>query len=330
MKPPVLGLDIGGANLKAASSNGQGWSEPFELWRRPDDLPQVVKEVIARFSSPERIAVTMTGELCDCFPSRRQGVLSILEAVERAGGRTPISTWGLGGKFLDLDQAQADPLVCGAANWLALATYAGRFVPRGPGLLIDIGSTTTDLVPLDEGIPAPRARSDPERLEAKELVYTGVRRTPLCALLGEKAAAELFATTQDVYTVLRRLPEEPDNMQTANGRPATIAESRLRLAHMLCGDCESCPDEITDQLARTVWRRQMSLIQDAVNRVLSRVVCSATIKVVTSGSGEFLVRDTLADLGRFQFVSLAEKMGRTISDSACAYAVAVLCSEELA
>jgi len=66
-----------------------------------------------------------------------------------------------------------------AANWLALATYAGRLAPRGPAVLLDVGSTTTDVIPLQDGTPVPRGRTDPERLESKELVYTGVRRTPL-------------------------------------------------------------------------------------------------------------------------------------------------------
>jgi probable H4MPT-linked C1 transfer pathway protein len=321
----VLGLDIGGANLKAATSAGQAWLEQFELWRHPDDLSQALTELIRRFTSPDHIAVTMTGELCDCFPSRRDGVQKILAAMEEAAGETPIRVWGLDGKFRSLDQARADPLPCAAANWLVLATYAGRFAPRGPGLLIDLGSTTTDLVPLLNGVPMPRARTDPERLESKELLYMGTRRTPLCALLGEAGAAEFFATTLDVYIVLKRLLEEPENRQTANGLPATVAESRLRLAHMLCGDCESCPEEVTDRLARTVWQRQLTLIRDSVSYALAGV--SDPVQVVMSGSGEFLIRDALAASGRFQLISLTEKLGQSVSNAACAYAIATFSSE---
>src|SRR5438445_198069 len=81
---------------------------------------------------------------------------------------------------------------------------------EGPALLIDIGSTTTDLIPMDRGTVAARGRSDTERLQAGELVYAGIRRTPLCALATELPfrgiptglAAELFASTLDVYLTL--------------------------------------------------------------------------------------------------------------------------------
>ena len=56
-----------------------------------------------------------------------------------------------------LAEAFAQPQECVAVNWLALATFAGRFLPTGPGLLLDIGSTTSDLVPLQDGRPRPAA-----------------------------------------------------------------------------------------------------------------------------------------------------------------------------
>src|SRR5262249_4761154 len=147
----------------------------------------------------DRLAVTMTGELCDCFESKRQGVEAILATLEPLASRSAICIWHQDGRFVDLERARADPLSVAAANWLALAMFAGRLVPAGPALLIDIGYTTTDVVPLCDGKPVPRGQSDPERLRCQELVYTGVRRTPVCALLGAKGAAEFFATTLDVY-----------------------------------------------------------------------------------------------------------------------------------
>jgi hypothetical protein len=328
MNTLVLGLDIGGANLKAASSAGQARLQPFELWRRPADLPQALADLIRRFQPPDHIAITMTGELCDCFPSRRHGVQTILDAVDKAAGGVPIRVWGLDGGFRSLAVARTDPLSSAAANWLGLASFAGRFVAQGPGLVIDVGSTTTDLVPLSDGTAAPRAHLDPERLKKKELVYTGVRRTPLCALLGETGAAEVFATTHDAYIVLNRMPEEPENRQTANGRPATLAEARLRLAHMLCGDCESCPEAITDCLARDVWQRQVTLVRRAVDQAVAGFN-RAPSAVIMAGSGEFLIRDVLATFPSlpFRLISLTEELGPVISEAVCAYAISILSME---
>ena len=49
-------------------------------------------------------------------------------------------------------------------------------------LLIDVGSTTADVVPIVAGRVAATGRNDLERLQAGELVYTGVLRTNLAAI----------------------------------------------------------------------------------------------------------------------------------------------------
>src|SRR5207248_9549391 len=123
-------------------------------------------------------------ELCDCFESKRAGVHAILDALERTGGNRLVLVWRNDGRFVTPKEARATALQVAAANWLALATHAGRFAPAGPALVVDVGSTTTDVIPLHQGKPVPRGRTDPERMKLLELVYTGVRRTPLCAILG--------------------------------------------------------------------------------------------------------------------------------------------------
>ncbi|MFL6120051.1 helix-turn-helix domain-containing protein, partial [Actinophytocola sp.] len=100
-------------------------------------------------------------------------------------------------------------------------------------------STTTDVIPLIDGRPVPAARTDPARLQSGELVYTGIRRTPVCALLGDLGAAEFFATTHDVYLILGMTPADPADRDTADGRPATLECAHARLARMVCGDAES-------------------------------------------------------------------------------------------
>ena len=186
MKPnSVLGLDVGGANLKAAHTNG-AHSRPFARWKNPGGLADALRGLIAEMPSADLLAVTMTGELCDCFESKRQGVNAILDAVEAAAVGKPIRIWGADGRFSDLAAARTEPLTSASANWLALATFAGRYAPQGPAPLIDVGSTTTDIVPLLNGQPVPQGRTDPERLRSGELVYSGVRRTPLCATYGDR------------------------------------------------------------------------------------------------------------------------------------------------
>jgi probable H4MPT-linked C1 transfer pathway protein len=325
----VLGLDIGGANLKAAHSDGRAQSVPFALWKDPSGLPDALRRLIAEMPPADVLAVTMTGELCDCFRSKRQGVLAILDAVAAAAGQTPVRVWRNDGRFVDPATARATPLQVAAANWLALATFAGRYAPKGPALLIDIGSTTTDIIPLLDGRPVPKGRSDPERLRSSELVYAGVRRTPLCAVLGGQGAAELFATTLDAYLLLGTIPEDPADQNTADGRPATRAAAEARLARMLCADLETSTADERRRLAERVLLRQVMALEFAFKTVAARLPALPQT-VLLAGVGEFLAKATLEhqkDIPPCHAVVLSTTLGPAISRAACAYAVAMLAAE---
>lgn len=329
MTRAVLGLDVGGANLKAAHTAGVARSRSFALWKEPGGLADALHGLIAGMPTADLVAVTMTGELCDCYESKRHGVVAILEAVQHAVGRAPVQVWRTDGRFCDVATAKTEPLRAAAANWLAMATYVGRLVPSGPALVLDIGSTTTDLVPLKDGKPIPKGRTDPERLRTSELVYTGVRRTPLCAVLAGQGAAELFATTLDAYLVLGELPEDPNNRETADGRAATRAAAHARLARMLCADLESSTEQERRALALKATVRQEVMIGFALERVAERLP-GAPQAVVLAGEGEFLAFRSLGRQERFppcQVIGLGQRLGEATSRAACAYAVAMLAAE---
>ena len=92
------------------------------------------------------------------------------------------------------------------------------------GLLVDIGSTTTDLIAFHGGVVPTTSRSDAQRLASGELVYQGVVRTPLCALArrigwrGEQLNVmnEFFATTADVYRLTGELDPAHDQQPSAD------------------------------------------------------------------------------------------------------------------
>jgi len=116
MQRAVLGLDIGGANLKAAHTNGSACLHPFELWKFPGQLPAAISDLLRIMPKSDFVAVTMTGELCDCFESKRRGVEAILDAAKIAVETTPILVWTTTGSFRDKEDARADYLKTAAAN----------------------------------------------------------------------------------------------------------------------------------------------------------------------------------------------------------------------
>jgi probable H4MPT-linked C1 transfer pathway protein len=338
MTSHVLGLDIGGANLKAAGSDGIAKAVPFELWRRPAELPAALGELLKLVPAYDGLAVTMTAELCDCYETKRAGVNAVLDAVEAVADGLPVSVWRCDGRFGSVAEARAEPLLAAASNWLATATLAARQAPRGPALLIDVGGTTTDIIPLLDGRPIPRGRTDPARLASGELVYAGARRTPVCALLRSVAlsigecgvAAELFATTHDAYLALGRAAPDPEDIFTADGRPATAAFARDRLARVICGDRDTVPPADIDRIARAVADAQAALVRSAVQRVAATLPSPPTAAIIC-GSGEFLAADVLASgvlgVGPLRVIRLSESLGPELSAVAPAYAVAVLAAE---
>jgi (4-(4-[2-(gamma-L-glutamylamino)ethyl]phenoxymethyl)furan-2-yl)methanamine synthase len=323
MAGDVIGLDIGGANIKAAHSSGVALTESFEFWKSPNLLEERLSNILKRLPRASTLALTMTGELCDCFPSRAAGVISILEVAQVISNGAHVLVWSIEGRFLSPQKAVKRPLQVAAANWLALAHWACEWTALDRLLVIDLGSTTMDIVPCWNGRPMPRARTDQERLASGELVYTGATRTPVCALFTEGIASEFFATMLDVGLVLGDIAEDPSDLGTADGRPATKKAAHNRMAHLLCGDGDTISAGQVRTLAEAARQAQTSKIQNAIEAAIDHVPQSPE-GLLCAGSGEFLIEKALRErrhLARIPRISLSRRLGRDISSAACAHAV---------
>ena len=337
----VLGLDIGGANLKAATVDKRAVSVPFALWKQPDKLPAALAELVAQFPDVDELAVTMTGELCDCYETKREGVNAILDATELAAKGRTVRVWSTDGAFVSVPDARANHLKVAAANWHALATFAGRYEPHGAAILVDIGSTTTDVIPLFDGVVVASGRTDVERLANFELIYTGARRTPACVLLDGKVATEFFATAHDAYLLLEMMAPNPDDNDTADGRPATRELAHARMSRMLGGDATLITTEQTRALAENVLKYQVGQVACGLHYVGLRLReleaqhdRNEKRKYILSGQGEFIARAGFerglraSTIASEQLRSLNDELGPTVSACAPAYAVAMLATEQ--
>jgi (4-(4-[2-(gamma-L-glutamylamino)ethyl]phenoxymethyl)furan-2-yl)methanamine synthase len=305
----IIGWDIGGAHLKAALLR-DGRVEAVEqhactLWLGVEHLAQEWWAMTARLGTPSAHAVTMTGELAEIFPSRRDGVAAICEAVHGlAAGGAPARFYAGPRGFLDAAEAvEAWPLVA-SANWHASAAWAGSH--WRDCVLIDIGSTTTDIIPIMGGAPAPRGFTDAGRLESGELVYTGVVRTSLMALAAEapfaggrqRLMAENFATTADIHRLTNQLAPEDDSYPASDGRGKSAADCRARIARMFGRDASEAPDAAWDLAAHFFRERQFQSIGEAIAQVLSASGNAAAAPFVAAGAGHFLVPELARRFGR--------------------------------
>ncbi len=316
----ILGIDIGGANTKIASSDGKHVELHYlPLWKK-SMLPEVLLDISARLV-PEKVAVVITGELADCFPDKDAGLSYIIDAVNNAFSEA----W-----FLDSSGAftKEKKRNIAAANWMASALIVGR--DFGDSIFVDTGSTTTDIIPIKNGKPL-AAVTDFERLKKSELVYSGALRTSIAAFLdnvdvsgaSSRTSSEFFAITADAYLVLGKISQDDYTCDTPDGAGKTVLDARRRLARVVCADLTEIKEEDIVSIAHQVMEKQVMDIADAINEVAQSHELET---IVACGLGEFLIKEAVDEL-EFNIILISERYGKELSKVFPAYAVARLVEE---
>jgi probable H4MPT-linked C1 transfer pathway protein len=307
MNGTIIGWDIGGANVKAArfdaASRTRVIERPFALWREPERLSDVLVKIARGLGPASAMGVTMTAELADCFATKREGVGFVLDAVDRAFPDVRRWVYGVDGRFRRPDEARKEPHRVAAANWMASAMVAARGFPDS--LFVDVGTTTTDIIPLVGGRVCASGRTDPARLRSGELVYTGALRTPICAIvrsvpLGRHrcpVAAEHFAIAADAHLWLGHISEREYTCETPDGRGRSHEGAGARLARMVCGDFEMVDAADVSAIAGAVARAQVRQIASGMRQVLRRLSAHRPHEAVVVGRGAFLGQRAATHVG---------------------------------
>jgi (4-(4-[2-(gamma-L-glutamylamino)ethyl]phenoxymethyl)furan-2-yl)methanamine synthase len=337
----VLGWDIGGVNTKAVRvrlGNGAGSelasaSVPYEIQHDLAALADTLRLLARRLGPAEgrAHAVTMTAELSQAFRTKREGVGAVLDGVLAAFPADMVRVFTVDGRFVDPAEARTIPLAVGASNWVATATMAARLAPDA--ILIDIGTTSTDIIPIVAGRVAARGRTDPARLSTGELVYTGAVRTPVEAIVRDVplwggrslVSAEAFATSGDAHVWLGTLAPEDYTAPTSDRRPVTREASGERLARVVCGDRDMLDEAAIDGIARAAVEAQAEQVVNGIRLVREAFPTLRT--AVVTGLGEFIAAGAARRSG-LHVVSLASHWGG-VARVAPAAAVGWLLAEQL-
>ncbi len=333
-----LGLDIGGANLKAADNESFAKQVRFPMWRTPDRLHDELARLIADAPAFDAVALTMTGEMADCFETREEGVCRILEQVTRIIPAGSIKVYAVDGRWLSVSQAARSAWQVAASNWKALANYAARWTEGEPTILIDVGSTTTDILAIDKNKVLSESLTDHDRLVSGELVYTGIERSSVVGLVQHlpvhgrlcPIVNENFATIGDVHLILGFSDEAPDDNETPDSRPKTRSCAAHRLARTVGEDGATLGSSDIELIAEAVYQAQVEKIAHALLQVALRLPEANCSSLIFSGHGDYLIDDVLEKLNwAKKRVKLSEKLGAAMSRCTPAHAVAVLAAEEL-
>jgi probable H4MPT-linked C1 transfer pathway protein len=335
----IIGWDVGGAHLKAArAENGRivgavQVASPLRLGIA--SVAKAFAEAKAAIGTAQRHVVTMTGELADTFASRREGVETLAAVAARELDGAPVSIYAGRAGFIAPGQAAHHIEDIASANWHASAALTAR--TQRTALLVDMGSTTTDLVPVRDGRIVARGYTDAQRLAVGELAYTGLVRTSLMSIARRAPFAgtmtalinENFATMADVHRILDTLPDGADQMTTADGRDKTVAASRARLARIVGRDAADADDAAWHALARWFALAQLHMMGEAAMLVLSAATLPPSAPLVGAGIGESVIAELARHLGRdyVTFASLldvADDARQAASRCAPAAALALL------
>ena len=321
----IIGWDIGGAHLKAVLLDAKGGvmdalQIACPLWRGINELNLAITKVLTAFNlKPHthhtvlRHAITMTGELVDAFENRNAGVRAIADLVDQQLSRAALFYAGHLGFVRHADVHQFTNHIA-SANWHASASAVANQIktPTGTNALwLDIGSTTTDIIAIENnkisniGLDG-AVVCDAYRLQVDSLVYTGVVRTPVMALsqklpffdgddfrgknsIEVNVMAEYFATMADVYRLTGELASTDDLSETADGKGKTQLESARRLARMIGQDVDNNQDvdnslEKWIQLAFACKSLQVEQIKQAMLKLLK-----PNMTIIVAGAGSFLM-----------------------------------------
>lgn len=333
----VIGWDIGGVNTKVARVAGGDvqavLSRPFEIQRDPNALIGLLRDLASQVGAApgDRHAVTMTAELSQAFRTKREGVTFVLDAIEAACPNAPISVFTTDGVFLDPAEARARPLAAAAANWMATAMVVARHHPDA--VLIDTGTTTTDVIPIVGGRVMATGRTDPERLVAGELVYRGVLRTPADAMgvfvpvrqHVSRVSMEGFALAGDVFVWRGELDPSDYTVPTPDGRPPTKEFAGERLARLICADREMVDEDAITAIADSLARSLVSDIGIGIHQ--ARTAHPALTTAVVTGLGAFVAARAAVENG-LDVKYLAAQFGDAAARSAPATAVALLLDQQ--
>lgn len=331
----VIGLDVGGAHLKLARLDGTGALTEVRiaacpLWRGLNELDAALDQVGARAGEPV-VAATMTGELADLWPDRASGVAAIAGALAERFGPERVAIYAGARRFLRAHKAADNALDVASANWRA--TTEAVAASSGAGLMVDVGSTTSDLIPYGEGRALAQGATDAGRMAADELVYLGVARTPVMAIAPRlpfagawmTPMAEFFATSADVHRLTGDLDEAADLHPAADGGPKTTEGSARRLLRMVGADLTPETWEAARRIADFLAETQLRRLHDAALGLITRTDIPAPQTIVGAGVGRFLVK-RLAERLRLGY----RDIGALFSDDPALAALAADCAPAVA
>jgi probable H4MPT-linked C1 transfer pathway protein len=312
----------------------------FPVWKNPEKLGKILTKLMRKLAKSIRldlVAVTMTAELSDAYRTKREGVNRILIQIEKAFPTIRTLILDVDAKLRTIQKARAEPIEVAAANWAATGWMISQL--KKDCVAIDVGSTTTSVIPILNGGIVAEAKTDLEKLINGELIYTGTLRTNVAATVHNtpvrggtaQVSSELFAQSADIHLILGHISEKEYNVETADGKGINRQDSLARLARVVCADIEMLSEQESVAMAQYVYEMQVEQIANGLRQVRGRMDKSGRkIAAVVTGLGRnFLARKAALNAGFREIVDFGELVGVDVARVSTAFAVALMGASQL-
>lgn len=293
----IMGLDIGGANTDCSIieikdkkiCSMKNFREYFPMWKDNDKLQLCLKKFCENDQDIDVVCVSMTAELADGYESKKEGITDISKKVMEVFHDKKVFFVTFDG-LKTYEELQKNLLSAAAANWIGtseLIKYIGEDC-----IFMDIGSTTTDIIPIKNFKEYASGHTDLERLSTGELIYTGMLRTNLASIVhtvpiygkNTGVSSELFSITADIHCILGNIKEEDYTCNTPDGNSKDIKSCKRRLSRLVCADLDTLNDNEIYKLAEYIQKKQLEQIINGLKQVVNRTQIN-TVVIVAIGTG---------------------------------------------
>ncbi|MCC3144110.1 H4MPT-linked C1 transfer pathway protein [Halanaerobium sp. Z-7514] len=342
-KLTVTAWDIGGANIKASRieyekniSNIKSSSHFFPIWDQSKDPLLIIKDISEELGSSDYFAVTMTAELADRFNNKAEGVNYIIELFEKNFKEKNIFYCDYYGNLKQKFEIKAIKTLA-AANWAVSAKFLAEFF--ADFILFDLGSTSTDLIPVKNSKLINRGKTDNERLFWGELIYLGYLRSNLSFLVDQlpyqgkmiTPINEYFASTADIHLLKGIIDQSEYNIPTADAKAKNRKAALSRVARLLSLDLNIASEAEIELIVNYIYQKEIDLLYEKIVQLYSRVDPSFET-IILANKGAFKFADDLKKKEDLKILNLENEIefleNNILTTTAAAYLLIKKLEEE--
>ena len=272
----LLALDIGGAYIKSSLIKFNNSNAKILINKRnafnfrvnsnnlDDALSEELQNHVDKNTIIDMVIITITAETIGIFNTIKDGVIKIAKICEETFFEFKIYYISTDGNIHNYNQLKNRPMDFASANWVATSKLAAKYIEDG--LFIDMGTTTTDIIPIKNKIICPTTKTDMARLVSGELLYMGLLRTYISNIVDKlpfndtfiPLASEIRCFTAHIYVALGMI-KELEMLHPFSGKKIKITRTNSldAIARSVCADKTLIECDKIVKMANYVYKKQM-------------------------------------------------------------------------